>query len=400
MIGSCIFFLLLCSVLRQVGGDIEWTLSNVDNRTKIIESLVQKHRDVIQELRPSLLLKRLPFRNYDSFLNNESFVACLNDCGPSQWGNRIAFYFETAACADIARHHFVYIFDHPPEDKFYHGFQKVFIHPDPLTSGDVAAELFRRSCPQLTPFPFVQPGAWNRRPLLISRLMNKALEHAYPTANTDHWYYNTFDFVNNHTILDNNALPAIPDAVILFRCRDVLTHDHTRPYGFVNFNFYKKVLPVKVKTIYILSEPLTYRGASAEDVRAQICVNLIMEKVKFLQHQFPNTLIGIRRGYAYDSLLMLARAKNVVCAPSTFCLWPGIANPNHVYFIPGNVIHFNPFLSESFYWVAYPPTIHLGDFHWDRNHVGAYKTLLNILTAPINSTLIDYRHSYVDSISK
>lgn len=393
------FSFLFIPLIHGNHNHTDWNSLNLEDRMKLIEKLMQEDHNLQHRLNAHSLFDYLPFRNFDSFLNNESFAAIYSHCGPSQWGNKIAYYFEGAACADISGHHFYHEFVHEPEDKFYDGMQKVFLHPRPRPSGNTTAELFKRSCPLIYPWPFVHPGAWNQRPLLIRKLLNQGIDHAYPTAHTDYWDYNTFDVVNNRTVLHEKSLPAIPDAAIVFRCRDILHHGHAQPYGFVNFNFYSKVLPIDVQTIYILSEPLSYLRHSEEDAPAHICIHLVQEKIKFLENLYPNALIGVRRGYVYDSVLMLARAKTVICAPSTFCLWPGIANPNPVYFIPGNVIRFHPFLSESFYWVAYPPAIHLGDVRRNKTDIGSYVLLLDVLTAPLNESLIDYRNSYFESES-
>jgi hypothetical protein len=53
----------------------------------------------------------------------------------------------------------------------------------------------------------------------------------------------------------SNTLPIIPDAVIHFRCNDILSHKKSfSNYGFLNFNVYPLLLPTQMKNIYILTD--------------------------------------------------------------------------------------------------------------------------------------------------
>jgi hypothetical protein len=55
------------------------------------------------------------------------------------------------------------------------------------------------------------------------------------------------------------VVPLIPDACILFRCADILHHQKSfSPYGILSYNIYPMIIPLSVKTIYILTEPLNY----------------------------------------------------------------------------------------------------------------------------------------------
>lgn len=65
----------------------------------------------------------------------------------------------------------------------------------------------------------------------------------------------------------------------------------------------------------------------------------------------------MRRGHAPIGFVQLAKAKYVVCAPSSFAVWPALANMhNHIYMQPsfnladGREIHFH----ENFHYISFP----------------------------------------------
>jgi hypothetical protein len=59
-----------------------------------------------------------------------------------------------------------------------------------------------------------------------------------------------------------------------------------------------------------------------------VCFNVTRAITDFLAPRYPNTTILVRRGFAFDGFAQLALAKNVVCSPSSFCFFAGIANPH------------------------------------------------------------------------
>jgi hypothetical protein len=345
-------------------------------------------------------LKQLPIRKFDAFLNNQSlFVGSYHGANlQQQWGNKMAVYFEAVACADIAGHHFVTGTRFDPHDKLVHGFPVVIPHPDPLPSGEESTALFRRSCPNLIPYPFVKAGAWNQRPLLLRKLINNAIQQAYPDADSSVLPLNTFDYLNNKSFLLEPSLPLIPDVAILFRCKDIL-RGTGRLYGFLNWNVYRLLLKhIKPKTIYILSEPLDYLSSSSNSSASVNCRHISTAMVDYLTELHPSALVAVRRGHAYDSVVMLARAKIVISAPSTFTVWPGLANPNKVFFHPGNVIEFQPFLSETFYWIPYPTAIRLGRYV-NENNVSAHIRAVEVLKTTFNESEFEFQNSFAVSRS-
>lgn len=100
--------------------------------------------------------------------------------------------------------------------------------------------------------------------------------------------------------------------------------------GFLRFDIYEYLLPQCVSTIYILTEPLDYMKAfaanSSQNIRGkETCIRLTHQLATFLQQIRPNANIAVRRGHAFENFLALSTTKTVICSPSTFCLWAGIA---------------------------------------------------------------------------
>lgn len=308
---------------------------------------------------------------------------------------------KAVACADIARHHLVMKIKNPTNITFFNRFERIFEHPNPAPSGEKSAKFFLRTCPKLYPYPFAQAGAWNQRPLLIRQLMNKALDGEFPHPDQMTLDIKTFHEKNKQVSSLTSPLPFIPDVAILFRCKDI--HSYWW-YGFIPFHVYNLLLEGKtnVRTIYILSEPLDYLSeagnATSDAVSIGNCIHLSQGLVDHLSKLFPEARIAVRRGHAIESLMILARAKTVICAPSSFCLWPGMSNPNEVYYFPSKVVQFQPFISESFYWVGYPPIRHLGmGLATDKY---AYKWALEELQRPtlFDQSKFDYQNYYSEPV--
>jgi len=111
----------------------------------------------------------------------------------------------------------------------------------------------------------------------------------------------------------------VPDAVIVFRCADILLLNST-DHGFVRWPEYRRLVPADARDIYVLGEPL-HAGPWAAP-----CLNLTRALVDSLSQSFPNATVLVRRGFVFDSLAMIAFSKTVVCPPTLFCLWPALAN--------------------------------------------------------------------------
>jgi len=163
---------------------------------------------------------------------------------------------------------------------------------------------------------------------------------------------------------DDEPLPPVPDVALLFRCADVLNHGPWSPYGFLNWNVMSDIISTytaafkgTLRTVYILSEPLTYGPFG------NACGNITQELVSFLHKRHPQTSFAVRRGHALDSFAMLTMAPLVICPPSSFCLFPAVVGgspelspplPRRVYFQDTALIHGagrHPDLGRHFIWL-------------------------------------------------
>ena len=131
-----------------------------------------------------------------------------------------------------------------------------------------------------------------------------------------------------HHVATGKQRRLVPDAVVVFRCSDILLRNGT-DMGFLSFAEYVRLLSeshvgtsVGMREIYVLGEPLHSGPWGAP------CLELTRALVDTLSHAFPNTTVLVRRGYVFDSLAMITLARTVVCPPSLFCFWSALANTN------------------------------------------------------------------------
>lgn len=247
----------------------------------------------------------------------------------------------------------------------FQAFPTVIRHPHPSNASIRAtADIFRQACPGFAKFPYIEPGAWDKRLDMIKAIMKQAIAIAYPQVHETTLNTSSFDrIVGSSQNFDFSLQPSvkmIPDVAILFRCKDIVMADEGHPYGFLNFNTYTTILGERrdIDSIYILSEPLDYLSTQRHsDWRMQVCDQLGMKLVEFLRSNFPRSVVGLRRGFPADSIAILSHANTVICSPSTFCLWPGMINKHKVY-LSSSVMHFLPTVSTSFHWIIKPVPLH------------------------------------------
>jgi len=336
----------------------------------------------------------------------DPIIACPGRIDEVQFGNLFGLYFDALACSDIAGFHFIYLADRP-NIPFFQSLPNLVVHPQPADDVLEAGRVLDSVCPFRGPFPFVTHGGWDKRPQLLRQIFNQALDAQYGkqifSLKVDD---STFSQIHSNSAqITKQSMPLIPDVAVLFRCVDILTVATGHPYGFVNFHLYSALIPNSVSSIYVLSEKLDYLTEDRDEPHISInkaaCTQLGNDLLLFLKDIRPQAVVALRRGYAVDSLLMLAKANVVICAPSTFCLYPGIANMNGiVYFTPGNVIEFNPFLTENFYWVASPKTVRFGDYGISPADYkdSSYRIYSEILLQPLNSPVC-YANSFINPVS-
>lgn len=238
-------------------------------------------------------------------------------------------------------------------------------------------ESLNRTVTQKCPFrhfPWETKGAWSNQTSHLAEIIRTSIKEAYPTVTNKRLKAADFDKLvqskNFTSVQPNDRLPFIPSAVILFRCVDIIQLlDRRHLYGFIPFPVYSKLLQNQtLRYIYILTEPPKYRMKAYpthHDKAEKYCSEIITHLMNDLQVIQPNAIIGVRRGKPFEAFTMLQLTPLVICPPSTFCLWSGLANENTVYYLNGNLTRHRNKLHDKFYWITSPPIINLakGFYH-------------------------------------
>eukprot|EP01040_Poterioochromonas_malhamensis_P011670 gene11670-12735_t len=279
------------------------------------------------------------------------------------FGNRLGYYFEGVACANLIGAHYIFLrsFDAVEVVK---DLPTIIVHPSPVIDDfSRVNKNFLSTCDAREKrYPWETGGAWLHRPIFIRSILEQALRPALVAGSTRTLPSQEFESItppHSHPLQ-----PLIPDSVILFRCIDVM-QVRGATYGFLKFQLYDALLPRNLSKIYVITEPFNYVSQvfhRANYMKAQeYCVRLIQDMTALLRQIRPEATVSVLRGHANETFYMLAATKTVICAPSTYCLWPGLLNQGNVYFHPGNVVKVKGFLREQFYWISSPPFIPLGD---------------------------------------
>lgn len=291
----------------------------------------------------------------------EPVLYCNRPLLMTGFGNHGGLYFEGIACADLVRAHFVNV-GFIENNKFLIALPQVIVHEDPnLDSFMYVNHTFHSEC-QMMQLPWKSGGAWEDRPNYLKSVIRSALLGVY--ANVSNVLLNTSDFEHMLPLLNRSVsapLPMIPDAVILFRCIDIIQLSWD-VYGFLSFKIYDDILPRRTATIYIITEQEDYQiklfKNSTSYVNGQrVCKELVHRLADYLHAIRPAATVAIRRGNPIEGFLMLSLARYTICAPSTFCLWSGLTNDHYVFFTPGKVCLERNFLHERFFWVESPRLI-------------------------------------------
>lgn len=292
-----------------------------------------------------------------------------------QFGNRLGHYFEIVTLCKLAGIHFVGFMrtdaEQPAAMIAESGIPIVYTHPNPASSREEAIERLSKLTKESynIEWPWIMPGAKSFQNIdevsdWTNKIVSKMQSSFHPNIH-EGLKNESFDLVLNNPT--RSVLPYIPSAVILTRCSDLIRAGHFDEYGFLNFNVYTMSIPRFVTEIYVLAEPLSY----GNKVGSSICERFINNLAYFLKEKFSSATIAIQRGHAHHGFVQLSRASYVVCSPSTFCLWPGIANRNHhVYYQPSKLVAQGReiFLHDHFHWISYPKMFTYMMSEYDTQH--------------------------------
>lgn len=320
-------------------------------------------------------LKQFMTNAYESITGDNPVFVIEMDLKESQLGNRLGNYFQAVCLAEKLGLHFI-AFNHYKRQvgddfmkvghPFLKDFPRVIRHGSPAANRSAVVEYLKSGggMHYLEPWPWQRSDScWYQNVQFAQHTMRSSLENVqsklFLNTNSPEIHAASFEIVDGVNTADNNSLfvaakkPLVPDAVILLRCVDVLLHGGNE-YGFLSFNTYPMIIPKDVKDIYIVGEPYGYGPW------VTACHNISNALVAFLHNLYPQTKISLRRGFPFESMIMMMKASYVVCAPSSFCFWSALANEH------GNVYYANspliveakrPRLTDNFNWITYPPVI-------------------------------------------
>ena len=153
----------------------------------------------------------------------------------------------------------------------------------------------------------------------------------------------------------------IDDISIHMRSGDTLRQDN-RLYGLVPFHVYTKLIPSDAKTIGIITAPFKQDRWGWGPGDADLNQAVVTAARNYLQRALPKAKISIRNDDQESMDEVYARmvaSKQLICAASTFCLFPAIATTGESYILR------SPLLGGSPTWVdtlsEYFPQVHYVD---------------------------------------
>mmetsp|Transcript_19960 Transcript_19960/g.49054 ORF Transcript_19960/g.49054 Transcript_19960/m.49054 type:complete len:376 (-) Transcript_19960:83-1210(-) len=133
------------------------------------------------------------------------------------------------------------------------------------------------------------------------------------------------------------------DIALHYRCGDILGL-HAEKYGLLPHSTFVRLIQARHDredriSIAVLSNLPNGNDAdktsrSRDVMFAETCKILVDDLIDYLSQYFPNAIISApTNGSIAVDYFRLIRAKSMaICGPSTFCLWPTLANPNaHIF---------------------------------------------------------------------
>ncbi|CAJ1952240.1 unnamed protein product [Cylindrotheca closterium] len=167
-----------------------------------------------------------------------------------------------------------------------------------------------------------------------------------------------------HPQVPQEQAPLIPnveldDAVIHFRCGDVMGGARRGDFGMIKFTEYERWISPDAKSIGILTQPFDPSRNRRLDIgRIHYCRNATYTLVEILQKTYPNTKITVHNGPNETLPLAFARlvsANQSFTTLSSFGIFPVIGTYGQGYFQRGNR-GVNPFAN---YLPSIMPNLHM-----------------------------------------
>ena len=147
----------------------------------------------------------------------------------------------------------------------------------------------------------------------------------------------------------------IDEVAIHLRCGDIISGNLSpkdKNYGLVQFQAYRKNIPVTVKSIGIVTAPFSEENRRKQDHGSgEMCRTLVFELVDYLESHFPKAKVRVRNDpneSIPEVVSRLITAEHNFCVRSTFCLLPSIASYGTSYVQKGGTAYFMDDVSKVY----------------------------------------------------
>ena len=192
------------------------------------------------------------------------------------------------------------------------------------------------------------------------------------------------------------------DVAIHVRCGDVLKYAHHVEYGYPRYDFYRRILqdPASIAIITAPWDKTRCRKNKDCDF-VDTCRGIILDMVDYMRTTFPNASVHVRNNdTTLESYGRLIYAKQNVCNPSTFCVFPSVAGIGDSFIVASEKLY--PFVEK-----LELPNIHVmkEEFLSMKDIVGFHKSgneLVNAITGWLRestSSAVQPRHLSQQPIS-
>lgn len=195
--------------------------------------------------------------------------------------------------------------------------------------------------------------------------------------------------------LTQNVLASSPwlakdldEATIHLRTGDIARQENAL-YGMVPFQLYTKLLPRTVKTIGIVTAPFQQARPAWGPGDADLNEAVVTAARNYIQKEFPDATVSIRNDDTNETMAMtyvrMVSANWSFCCPSTFCLFPALANMGESYILQSPLFGGSPSwiekVTESFHNIHYlnEPYV-LSQIFWQWNVSDIVKRLESNIT--------------------
>jgi hypothetical protein len=136
------------------------------------------------------------------------------------------------------------------------------------------------------------------------------------------------------------APDSLDDVTLHFRCGDILSYPF-REYGYPRYRAYN-FTPYMFNSIGILTASLDVKHSRTVDIEnAEKCKSLLFDMADYFTLKYPHINVTIRNTDSVkDAYGRMIHSKLTWCNPSTFCVFPTLANVGHGFIVNSDLYPF------------------------------------------------------------